>query len=141
MTTDCWTEPAHELASTARGWAGVWTLTYATGVALQRVAGVAGWDEDLTVTYAGLDVALATSELAWADPNVAAQGGPVDLGPAVPSERSAAVTVVLDLLDRDLELLSALITDPTTPGGRVLSGTRAFGLLISAERSLRASRP
>ncbi|MCL3862087.1 hypothetical protein [Actinotalea sp. K2] len=141
MTTDYWTGPARDLATTAHGWAGVWTLTYATGLALQRVAGVVGWDEDLTATYAGLDVALATSELAWADPSVATLGGPVDLGPAVPSERSAAVSVVLELLERSLKLLSALIADPTTPGGRVLSGTRALALLISADQTLRAGQP
>ena len=138
MTTS-WTQPARELASEAHGWAGVWTLTYATGLALQRLAAVEDWDDDLTLTYAGLDVALATSELAWADPSESAQAGPVDLGPLAPLKRQAAIGVVLQLLGSDLELLSALVTDPTTSGGRVLSGIRALGLLIGAERSLRAS--
>lgn len=141
MTTDCWAGPASDLATTAHGWAGVWTLTQTTGQALQRVAWVAGWDEDLAVTYAGLDVTLATTELAWADPNTATEGGPVDLGRAVPSTRSAALTVVLNLLDRDLELLSALISDPMTPSGRVLSGMRARALLVSADQNLRVGRP
>jgi hypothetical protein len=136
MTTS-WNQPARELAREAQGWAGVWTLTYATGLALQRLAAMEGWDEDLTLTYAGLDVALATSELAWADPSEPAQAGPVDLGPLAPLERGAAIGVVLQLLGSALELLSALVTDPTTSGSRVLSGTRALGLLIGAERSLR----
>ena len=138
--TISWTQPARELAGEARGWAGVWTLTYATGLALQRLAAMEGWDEDLTLTYAGLDVALATSELAWADPSEPAQTGPVDLGPLAPLERQEAIGVVLQLLGSDLELLSTLVTDPATSGGRVLSGTRALGLLVGAERSLRASR-
>lgn len=138
-TTDYWTDPAHDLAATASGWAGVWSLTCATGLALQRLAELPGWDEDLRVTYAGLDVALATSELAWADPNLATRPG--DLGSAVPSERSAALAVVLTLLHRDIELLSALITDPTTHRGLVLSGTRARALPLSADQILHASRP
>lgn len=41
---------------------------------MQRVATVDGWDEDLALTYAGLNVALAVSELEWAG-DVAAQIG------------------------------------------------------------------
>ena len=136
--TNCWTEPTRSLVGEARGWAGVWILTYATGVALQRLAMVEGWDEDLTLTYAGLDVALAASELEWADPTGTTQAPQVDLGPWVPPERRAAVAVALQLLGNGLELLTTLLTDPTMPAGEVLSGTRAFGLLAGAERSLRA---
>lgn len=125
------------LVGDAQGWAGVWTLTYATGVALQRLAMVEGWDKDLTLTYASLDVALAASELEWADPTGTAQAPQVDLGPLVPSERRAAVAVALQMLGGGLELLTTVLTDPAMPPGKVLSGTRAFGLLARAERSLR----
>ena len=136
--TNCWTEPMRSLVGDARGWAGVWTLTYATGVALQRLAMVEGWDKDLTLTYASLDVALAASELEWADPTGTAQAPQVDLGPLVPPERRAAVAVAMQLLGSGLALLTTLLTDPAMPAGKVLSGTRAFGLLAGAERSLRA---
>lgn len=136
----CWDEPLGALTARAEDWAGVWSIAYTIGLGVQRLAAVDGWDEDLTLTYAGLDVALAVSELEWADPTSTAQAIDVDLGPGTP-ECDDAIRRLCYLINDALLLISTLTAGGRSTARQVQAGARAWVLLFRAQETLAGRQP
>lgn len=131
----CWDEPLATLTAQAEDWAGVWSIAYTVGRGLQRLASVEGWDEDLRLTYAGLDVALAVSELDWADPTGTAQALDIDLGPGRPA-RDEAIGRLCDLINDAVVLIGSLTSGGRSNARQVQAGMRAWVLLFRAQETL-----
>ncbi|MCB2177847.1 MAG: hypothetical protein KQH57_18710 [Actinomycetales bacterium] len=131
----CWDESLEALTVRPEDWSGVWSIAYAVGREVQRLASVDGSDEDLTLTYAGLDVALAVSELEWADPTGTARAIDIDLGLGNPA-RDAAIRRLSYLINHALVLISALTSGGKSTSRQVQAGMRAWALLFRAQETL-----
>ena len=135
----CWDEPLAAMTARAEGWAGVWTIAYTIGMGVQRVAAVDGWDDDLALTYAGMDVALAVSELEWANPTGTAAAIEVGLGAATP-ERAQALHRLCFLINDAIILIATLAVDSASTPRQINTGLRAWALLHQAQVTLAGSR-
>ncbi len=128
-----WVGPARVLAGRAgRDWSGVWSLVYAAGLGVARLAVVPGVGEDLALTYAGVDLVAAAAELEAAHPEVVTRAPAVDLGPAGPADPGVAVGVVVGLLDAAITRVGEMSGTPGTCSGELLALARVQALLLTA---------
>ena len=131
-----WLTPAGVLVREATGWAGAWTLTYAAGQGAVRLAGIAGCDDDLRVTYASLDLALALTEIEAARPRAAATPVAVDLGAAAPIAGGSAERVLADLVAATAVVIDRLLSAEDVTVADILACARISNLLSSAHDKL-----
>ena len=127
-----WLKSSQSLTSAASGWDGVWTLVGTAGRATADLAALPGVDDDLSLAYAALDLALAMTEL---DSTLGAGvGGPVvDLGPP-PEARADYVGVVDAILATAAQAIHDLVSAEGADAAAVRCGTRVL-LLVESARS------
>lgn len=131
-----WVAPAGVLVREATGWAGAWTLTYAAGQGAVHLAGMAGRDDDLRVTYASLDLALALTEIEAAHPQAAATAVAVDLGAAAPIAGGSAERILAELVAATGAVIDELLAADDVTVADILACARISNLLSSAQDKL-----
>ena len=112
------------------GWAGVWSLVFAARCALVELAAIPGHDDDLALTYTGLDLANVLDDIEHADPS--APGVAVNLGPVSGGDRGAAARVVDDLLMAAERQVHHLAAADDRSAQEVLAASRVLGGLAIA---------
>ncbi len=132
-----WAAPAGVLVDRAdAGWAGIWSLTFAAGVATVTLAAQEDADPDLGLAYAGADLNAALCEVEAVHPEVLVEAAAVDLGPAVEGDRDDAVAVILALLDAAIVRVAELTGAPGSAMAELIALARVQPLLLTAREKV-----
>lgn len=133
MMSLSWRAPVTVLTDRADAeWTGIWSLTYAAGLAAATLAALPGADEDLRLTYAALDANQALAEIEAAHPGVPSSAAAIDLGTPAAADAAAAVEMVVELLDAAIGRVSILSATAGLPVGDLLCLARVQPLLLTA---------
>ena len=134
MTT-LWTAPAKVLVDRAEsGWEGIWTLTYAAGLAAINLGSVVPLAAAVDLSLAALDFAHAQSALERVRPDLPARCAAVDLGDVDPDEGEPRARLIIDqLATAALDRITALTA--TDLSMRELAGLSQAGSLLFTGRA------
>jgi hypothetical protein len=129
-----WGQTVGILVGGVPGWGGVWSLVFVARGALSELAAIPGSDDDLALTYAGLDLTYALGEIEHLDPS--APGVAASLGP-VSANGLGATARALDDLFRTARLL---VQDLVVAIGFLEGAVATAGLAVRLAAQLRRSR-
>ena len=124
MITTSWTAPAKVLIDRAEsGWEGIWTLTYAAGLAAINLGSAVPLGVAVDLSLAALDFAHARSGLERARPDLPGRSAAVDLGDVDRDEGEPRARLIIDqLATAALDRIAALTaTDLPVPELAALS--------------------
>jgi len=125
-----WEQTVGVLVRGVSGWAGVWSLVFAARGALVELAAIPGRDDDLALTYTGLDLANVLDDLEHVDQF--APGVAVNLRPADEDGLGAALRVLDDLLIAAERQVHHLAAADDRSAQEVLVASRVLGGLAVA---------
>lgn len=125
-----WEQTVGVLVHGVSGWAGVWSLVFAARGAIVELAAMPGRDDDLALTYTGLDLANVLDDIEYVDQS--APGVAVSLGPVSGDSLGAAARVVDDLLMAAERQVHHLTAAEDRSAQDVLAASRVLGGLAVA---------
>lgn len=132
-----WSAPAGVLVERSdAGWAGIWSLTFAAGVATVSLAAQPGADPDLALAFAGADLNAALCEVEAVHPEVLGEAAAVDLGPADAADPAAAAGVIVALLDGAIVRVAELTGAPGLAMAELIALARVQPLLLAGREKV-----
>ena len=142
MMTMLWTAPAKVLVDRAEsGWEGIWTLTYAAGLAAINLGSVVPLGVAIDLSLAALDFAHAQSALERVRPDLPGRCAAVDLGDVDPDEGEPRARLIIDQMASAALGRIATLTATDLPVPELAALSQAGSLLFTGRAWVTGRRP